>query len=67
MASQGLRDQLGGGFFRYSVDPGWQIPHFEKMLYDNALLSRVYLHAFQVTGNALYRRIVEETLDFCDS
>ena len=64
MAYGGLYDQLGGGFARYATDDKWLIPHFEKMLYDNALLSRVYLHAFQVTGNQLYRRIVEETLDF---
>lgn len=61
MAYGGLYDQLGGGFARYATDDKWLIPHFEKMLYDNALLSRVYLHAFQVTGNQLYRRIVEET------
>ncbi|HEY6410782.1 MAG TPA: thioredoxin domain-containing protein, partial [Ktedonobacteraceae bacterium] len=57
-------DQLGGGFHRYSVDAQWLVPHFEKMLYDNALLSRVYLHAYLVTGNPFYRRIVEETLDY---
>jgi uncharacterized protein YyaL (SSP411 family) len=64
MAYSGMYDQLGGGFARYATDDKWLVPHFEKMLYDNALLSRVYLHAFQVTGNPLYRRIVEETLDF---
>lgn len=64
MAYGGMYDQLGGGFSRYSVDNNWLVPHFEKMLYDNALLSRVYLHAFKVTGNPLYKRIVEETLDF---
>ncbi|MFQ5950696.1 MAG: thioredoxin domain-containing protein [Candidatus Geothermarchaeales archaeon] len=64
MARGGVYDQLGGGFHRYSVDAHWLVPHFEKMLYDNALLSRVYLHAYQVTGNALYRRVVEETLDY---
>ncbi len=64
MAYSGMYDQLGGGFARYATDNKWLIPHFEKMLYDNALLSRVYLHAFQITGNPLYRRIVEETLDF---
>ncbi|NCF67240.1 MAG: DUF255 domain-containing protein [Chloroflexi bacterium] len=64
MAHGGMYDQLGGGFARYATDDKWLIPHFEKMLYDNALLSRVYLHAYQVTGNPLYRRIVEETLDF---
>ncbi|MCP5097712.1 MAG: thioredoxin domain-containing protein [Chloroflexi bacterium] len=64
MAYGGMYDQLGGGFARYSTDVHWLVPHFEKMLYDNALLSRVYLHAYQVTGNPLYRRIVEETLNF---
>jgi uncharacterized protein len=64
MAYSGMYDQLGGGFARYSTDNRWLVPHFEKMLYDNALLSRVYLHAYQLTGNPLYRRIVEETLDF---
>ena len=64
MAYGGMYDQLGGGFARYSTDNEWLVPHFEKMLYDNALLARVYLHAWQVTGKPLYRRIVEETLDF---
>jgi len=64
MASGGIYDQIGGGFHRYSVDDRWLVPHFEKMLYDNALLSRLYLHAYQVTGKRLYRRIVEETLDY---
>ena len=64
MACGGLYDQLGGGFHRYSVDARWLVPHFEKMLYDNALLSRLYLEAYQATGNPLYRRIVEETLDY---
>ena len=64
MARGGLYDQIGGGFARYSTDDRWLVPHFEKMLYDNALLARVYLHAWQVTGKPLYRRIVEETLDF---
>ncbi|HEX6552054.1 MAG TPA: thioredoxin domain-containing protein [Ktedonobacteraceae bacterium] len=64
MAKGGIYDQLGGGFHRYSVDAQWLVPHFEKMLYDNALLSRVYLHTYLVTGNAFYRRIVEETLDY---
>ena len=64
MAYGGLYDQLGGGFARYSTDANWLAPHFEKMLYDNALLARVYLHAWQMTGNPLYRRITEETLDF---
>jgi uncharacterized protein YyaL (SSP411 family) len=64
MANGGMYDQIGGGFHRYSVDDRWLVPHFEKMLYDNALLSRVYLHAWQVTGNAFYRRVLEETLDY---
>jgi uncharacterized protein YyaL (SSP411 family) len=64
MAYGGIYDQLGGGFHRYSVDAEWLVPHFEKMLYDNALLSRVYLHAYLVTNDPLYGRIVEETLDY---
>jgi len=64
MARGGIYDQLGGGFHRYSVDERWLVPHFEKMLYDNALLSRVYLEAWLVTGNPFYRQIVEETLDY---
>ena len=64
MANGGIYDQLGGGFHRYSVDDHWLVPHFEKMLYDNALLSRIYLHTYLVTGNVFYRRIAEETLDY---
>lgn len=64
MAYGGMYDQLGGGFARYSTDVNWLVPHFEKMLYDNALLARAYLHAYQVTGKPLYCRIVEESLDF---
>ena len=64
MALGGMYDQLGGGFHRYSVDNYWLIPHFEKMLYDNALLSRVYLEAYQVTGSAFYRSVVADTLDY---
>ena len=64
MARGGIYDQLGGGFHRYSTDTYWLVPHFEKMLYDNALLARLYLHAYQVTGRPMYRRIVEETLDY---
>jgi hypothetical protein len=60
----GMYDHLGGGFHRYATDDEWQIPHFEKMLYDNALLSRVYLHAFQVTGKPEYRLVTEEILDY---
>ncbi len=64
MANGGIYDQLGGGFHRYSTDTFWLVPHFEKMLYDNALLVKLYLHAYQVTGKALYKRVVEETLDY---
>ncbi|HEX3560271.1 MAG TPA: thioredoxin domain-containing protein [Pyrinomonadaceae bacterium] len=64
MAEGGLYDQLGGGFHRYSTDARWLVPHFEKMLYDNALLSRLYLHAYQATGEGAFRRVVEETLDY---
>jgi uncharacterized protein len=64
MAHGGIYDQLGGGFARYSVDRYWLVPHFEKMLYDNALLSRLYLEAYQATGDLFYRRIAEETLDY---
>ncbi len=64
MACGGVYDQLGGGFHRYSVDAHWLVPHFEKMLYDNALLSRIYLDTYLATGNAFYRRITEETLDY---
>jgi uncharacterized protein YyaL (SSP411 family) len=64
MAAGGMYDQVGGGFHRYSVDARWLVPHFEKMLYDNALLARVYLYAWQATGDAEYRRIVEEVLRY---
>ena len=64
MALGGIYDQLGGGFHRYSTDMFWLVPHFEKMLYDNALLVKLYLHAYQVTGKPLYRRVVEETLAY---
>jgi uncharacterized protein YyaL (SSP411 family) len=64
MAAGGMYDVVGGGFHRYSVDDRWLVPHFEKMLYDNALLASVYLHAWVVTGEERYRRIVEETLDY---
>ena len=64
MAEGGLYDQLGGGFHRYSTDARWLVPHFEKMLYDNALLSRLYLHVYQATGEEFFRKIVEETLDY---
>ncbi|MEU6481941.1 thioredoxin domain-containing protein [Streptomyces sp. NPDC047017] len=64
MARGGLYDQLGGGFARYSVDRDWTVPHFEKMLYDNALLCRVYAHLWRTTGSALARRVALETADF---
>lgn len=64
MAYGGIYDQLGGGFHRYAVDEAWLVPHFEKMLYDNAQLAALYLHAFQLTGRPLYRRVCEETLDY---
>src|SRR3954466_15483199 len=64
MASGGIYDQVGGGFARYSVDARWLVPHFEKMLYDNALLARAYLHGWLVTGDDLFRRVCKETLDW---
>jgi uncharacterized protein YyaL (SSP411 family) len=64
MARGGLYDQLGGGFARYAVDAAWVVPHFEKMLYDNALLMRVYLHWWRLTGSRLAQRIVTETAEF---
>jgi uncharacterized protein YyaL (SSP411 family) len=64
MASGGIYDQVGGGFARYSVDRVWLVPHFEKMLYDNALLARAYLHAWQVTGEEAFARVCRETLDW---
>jgi uncharacterized protein YyaL (SSP411 family) len=64
MAGGGMYDQLGGGFHRYSVDERWLVPHFEKMLYDNALLVPAYLEAFQITGNERYATIVRETCDY---
>jgi uncharacterized protein YyaL (SSP411 family) len=64
MANGGIYDQIGGGFARYAVDARWLVPHFEKMLYDNALLARAYLHGWQVTGDPLLRRVAEETLDW---
>ena len=64
MALGGIYDQLGGGFHRYSVDAVWLVPHFEKMLYDNAQLLRSYLHAWLITPRPLYRRIVEQTVDY---
>jgi uncharacterized protein YyaL (SSP411 family) len=64
MADGGIHDQLGGGFHRYSTDARWLVPHFEQMLYDNAQLARVYLHAWQVTGDARYRDVSIGTLDY---
>src|SRR5260370_14744179 len=64
MANGGMYEQIGGGFHRYSVDARWLVPHFEKMLYDNALLSRMYLHLYQVTKDPDARRVAEETLDY---
>ncbi len=64
MQAGGIYDQIGGGFSRYSVDASWLIPHFEKMLYDNALLARAYLHGWQEFGHERYRRTCEETLDW---
>ena len=64
MANGGIYDQLGGGFHRYSTDARWLVPHFEKMLYDNALLSRIYLHLFQVSHDSSTRTIVEGILDY---
>jgi uncharacterized protein YyaL (SSP411 family) len=64
MARGGMYDVVGGGFARYSTDDFWRVPHFEKMLYDNAQLSLAYLHAWQLTGDPFCRRVTEETLDF---
>ncbi len=64
MASGGMYDQLGGGFARYSVDATWTVPHFEKMLYDNALLARAYLHGWQASGDPRFREVCRQTLDW---
>ena len=64
MAAGGIYDHLGGGFHRYSVDREWLVPHFEKMLYDQALLARAYLHAWQSTGSAAYLHVASETIDY---
>ncbi len=64
MARGGMYDQLGGGFHRYSVDAVWLVPHFEKMLYDNAQLARVYLHAYQLTGDPAFRTVCADTLAY---
>jgi uncharacterized protein YyaL (SSP411 family) len=64
MAQGGIYDQIGGGFARYSVDDRWLVPHFEKMLYDNALLMSLYVHAYQVTKKPLFKRVIAETLEY---
>ncbi len=64
MAKGGIRDHLGGGFHRYSVDSQWLVPHFEKMLYDQALLSRVYMQAYQATGKEVYAKVAKEIFDY---
>jgi len=64
MAQGGMYDHIGGGFARYSTDERWLVPHFEKMLYDNALLTKIYLEGFQATGNPVFTRIARETLDY---
>ena len=64
MARGGIYDHLGGGFARYSTDDRWLVPHFEKMLYDNALLASVYLEAYQVTRDAEFGRVARETMDY---
>jgi uncharacterized protein YyaL (SSP411 family) len=64
MARGGIYDQVGGGFSRYAVDSTWTVPHFEKMLYDNALLSRAYLHGWQISGEERFERVCRETLDW---
>ena len=64
MAAGGMHDQLGGGFHRYSVDASWRVPHFEKMLYDQAQLANAYLTAYQITGDLLYEAIARDTLDY---
>ncbi|WP_051299812.1 thioredoxin domain-containing protein [Methylobacter luteus] len=64
MAQGGIYDQIGGGFHRYATDKHWLVPHFEKMLYNQAYLARVYAHAYNLTGNPIYARIVKQTLDY---
>jgi hypothetical protein len=64
MADGGIHDQVGGGFHRYATDTDWLVPHFEKMLYDNAQLARVYLHAYQLTGERRFAKVAETTLDY---
>src|SRR5207253_1541182 len=64
MARGGIYDQIGGGFHRYSVDERWLVPHFEKMLYDNAQLSRLYLHTWRASGDAFFQKIAVEIYDY---
>ncbi len=64
MADGGIHDQLGGGFARYSTDERWLVPHFEKMLYDNAQLAHAYLEAYRATGNERYAAVAVSTVDF---
>jgi len=64
MAAGGIYDHLGGGFHRYATDPHWLVPHFEKMLYDQALIARAYLHAWQVTGESRHLQVLTETIDY---
>src|SRR5207247_4502613 len=64
MAAGGIYDQLGGGFHRYSTDARWLVPHFEKMLYDNALLARLYLHYYQVSRDKAARVVAQGILDY---
>ena len=66
MAEGGIYDQIGGGFSRYSTDPYWHVPHFEKMLYDNAQLITLYAEAYKLTKNPFYLQIIDETIDFCN-
>ncbi|RLD54421.1 MAG: thioredoxin domain-containing protein, partial [Bacteroidetes bacterium] len=66
MSFGGIYDKLGGGFARYSVDGEWKVPHFEKMLYDNAQLVSAYSHAFQLTGSELFKSVISETLKYVD-
>jgi hypothetical protein len=66
MADGGIRDQLGGGFHRYATDPVWLVPHFEQMLYDNAQLARVYVHAWALTGDSRYRSVAEGVLAYME-
>ena len=67
ISSKGIYDQLGGGIARYTVDEKWIIPHFEKMLYDNALLVKLYLHLYQITGNSIFKNIIDKTLNFIEN